>query len=732
MLRTTLIAAMLLLAPTAAGAIQLRWASGNTNLNFTDATRCTLIVAVDNGDPALPAAWHLIWVARGCGELAVKIDSTSTDTSTAHVFALGAPNRAEAAAHVKQADLQSRGTGFVTSARYILDLPAGSAGNFQVIASEAADTPPGRRIFRSGLVTFNGGIPAQFPPAIVYARADQSGTTFSTNIQGVGLGSARAIAVQSPDTTWSIPLQIDDSTDSTLSAHADVASELPAAILKVTAGGSLTSAIPLDGSSCANNDTGVEFSKFNFALYVDPDPGVSTKDFAFFLNHNLPSDTGPALFHLIYIRHVDSPPAETTFAHAWSNDLVTWRVDTDAFPNGQRFDSSDVNRWDRQSVWAPSIITSGDSTFMFYAGVQRVTLDQTIGYASTTDLDTCNTVWTRHDQPTWTTEGTSWAVRRRNVSGQGRQFRDPYLLRHPSSSPDSAGYYFLVFTAADSNDVTSMTSPLAVGIARNRFRGNLTSWLDFGFYPSTALANNGGIGQLEGPVLVPDKGSPTGWFIMFDNPGGAAQSARFERQTNPGELPSKTAVSSWTQPTTSLFQFLGNGPADSTVAGWQGLEYLSVSDNVQYLAGFTAEGVSHVFKNVPRFSDGPHSVQGIAISKINWSSRNFTLGTGNVTAVDDVDSPAKLVRLKCVEFRPLAHRVSWRITLPTAMEVRLDLFDVMGRHSRAVLHRVLAAGESVVTWDTTAEDGSLVRSGMYYARLSFEGGVRVAAFPIVR
>lgn len=449
-----------------------------------------------------------------------------------------------------------------------------------------------------------------------------------------------------------MPLEIDAATDASVVGHASAAVLPREAVVAITISDGPVSTNLLASATCSDNATAVEFSKFNFAYYVDPNPTASTKDFAFFYNHDKLGDTRPPLFRLMYIRHMDIPanptPAETTLAHAWSKDLVTWRVDTTAFLHGQRAFPSDIERWDRLSVWAPSLVADAvrDSTFMFYTGVDRRN-DQTIGYASTRDLDTCNTVWTRHPLPTWTTTQTRWAVQEK-PGGNPREFRDPYVFPHPH--PDSAGFYYMVLTAADSADkVAGVPYPQAVGLARNRDRHDLTRWLDYGYFASTAFPSTN-FRSLEGPTMFPDKGVPPGWISMFSNKDGGMQSARFERQT-PGLLPWVTSASSWSSPPENLFTYLSNGPTDSTVAGWQGTEYLSIGDNVQYLAGFGAEGVSHVFNGIPRFSNGAHLVQGIAISRMNWSGRNFTLGTGNVVSVDAAESPMSAVRMGCVEFR---------------------------------------------------------------------------------
>jgi hypothetical protein len=57
------LALLLLLIPTTSRAIQLHWISGETNINFTEATRCTLVVQADSVEVTLPSEWRLLWFA---------------------------------------------------------------------------------------------------------------------------------------------------------------------------------------------------------------------------------------------------------------------------------------------------------------------------------------------------------------------------------------------------------------------------------------------------------------------------------------------------------------------------------------------------------------------------------------------------------------------------------------------------------------------------------------------
>src|SRR5262249_26958662 len=61
--RNSWVLLLTLLVPHASSALQLRWSSGATDLSFSSATRCTLVVQADSAETRLPSEWRLLWVA---------------------------------------------------------------------------------------------------------------------------------------------------------------------------------------------------------------------------------------------------------------------------------------------------------------------------------------------------------------------------------------------------------------------------------------------------------------------------------------------------------------------------------------------------------------------------------------------------------------------------------------------------------------------------------------------
>ena len=440
-----------------------------------------------------------------------------------------------------------------------------------------------------------------------------------------------------------------------------------------------------------------------YYLFLDPDPYVLTKEFTLFFN-SVP-DTGAdrhqrrGLFHLIYQRTAGPQAAETSFGHAWSQDLFHWVVDTAAF-------SVDTTAWNSSHVWAPSLVEYQDKVYMFYTGVDAAD-DQSIGYASTSLLDTTNTVWDPDRVCVWTARDTRWAVADPPIYSSQTQFRDPFVMH----DPDQPGRLLMFYTAHDSVDYKLNRGGLAVGVARSQ-PGTVNAWEDLGYYPST-LRSVTKIAQLEGPHVFPVNGGNDGWRLMYSNAGSppgenGSTTLRVERLA-PGASVADTTPANWSAPQV-LRDYLGGS---STVFGWSGSEELHVS-GVDYLAGFTAWGPT---------------LQGIAISRVSWQGSEFSLGQPTVTGVDEYRSPARGVSMSLPGFAPHADRVTFQLDSPLALEARLEIFDTQGRRITSLLAGRIAPGRMSLTWDVAHEG---IASGVYFARLSFAGSSRSAILPIAR
>jgi len=441
-------------------------------------------------------------------------------------------------------------------------------------------------------------------------------------------------------------------------------------------------------------------------LFLDPDPYVSTKEFTLFHNlvpaPGLGPGAGRELFHLVYQRSGGPQASERTFGHAWSSDLLRWSVDTLAF-------TTDTTAWNAAHVWSPSLVHHEGRDYLFYTGVDEHE-DQSIGFAVTELLDTTNTVWELERVQVLSARDAPWAaVDPWTYSGQ-TQFRDPFVM----PDPDDPARLLMVYAAHDTVDLAAGTGGLVVGLARSE-PGQPDVWRDAGYYRST-LPRTTRINQMEGPHLFRSPGTDGAWWLMFSSggspPGEAGQGTiRFQRLA-PGYDVTDTSFSAWT-PGPPLMSYLED---DFTVFGWSGSEQARWG-TFDLLAGFTAWG--------PQF-------QGIALGRMRWSGDDFVLERPSVTAVDEWRSPSRDVRLEIVGGGPAASWVEFRIESPAAFEARLEVFDVSGRRVATPLEGSLAPGSSRVRWRLGGSGGVPLASGVYLARLTLPGGVRVARLVVTR
>ena len=71
---------------------------------------------------------------------------------------------------------------------------------------------------------------------------------------------------------------------------------------------------------------------------------------------------------------------------------------------------------------------------------------------------------------------------------------------------------------------------------------------------------------------------------------------------------------------------------------------------------------------------------------------------------------------------PFNPRTKLSFSLAEAQEIRLDIFDTRGARVRSLQSGLLAAGEHTATWDGLSDEGELMASGLYLARLAGKDG----------
>jgi len=91
----------------------------------------------------------------------------------------------------------------------------------------------------------------------------------------------------------------------------------------------------------------------------------------------------------------------------------------------------------------------------------------------------------------------------------------------------------------------------------------------------------------------------------------------------------------------------------------------------------------------------------------------------DLTGVDDI--PARALALGQNVPNPFNPKTDIRFSLPASGAVRLAVFDVQGRLVRTLLDGAMPAGDHLVSWNGTDQNGHQAPSGLYFYKLSSDG-----------
>ncbi|MBI5710341.1 MAG: hypothetical protein HZC42_08570 [Candidatus Eisenbacteria bacterium] len=304
-IRWLLVLIVLVPFPGTSSAIQLHWSSGSSDLIFSSATRCTLVVQADPQEGALPSEWRLLWVADSCEIRPVPLAAQAAcQQEVAEISNVSEPTSpADVAANLITATFCSA-VSAPSTALYLLDLPAGSRGRFKVVALDPTDSDS-NRVVQSAVATFNGGVETPFPSVILRASTVHRSTEFRLNAVGAGLADAWDFALAAPDGSWRQPLNVTSQGDEFITATASLAANVPACMVEAVgqnnaiAAASVPADPPPDLSAPSCPPEGDEFKMRE--VWPGHDPYlIQPKDFAFVPGGWTPGGTWT--FHLFYIR----------------------------------------------------------------------------------------------------------------------------------------------------------------------------------------------------------------------------------------------------------------------------------------------------------------------------------------------------------------------------------------------------------------------------------------------
>ncbi len=251
-------------------------------------------------------------------------------------------------------------------------------------------------------------------------------------------------------------------------------------------------------------------------------PGGFAKDFAMVKRNGV--------FHIFHIHSFWTGVDGNYFAHRTSTDMYHWSVQPSVMVGTQSYSSEPDGRngWNRDQIWAPSIVQHRGVYYMFYTGARQRpdwqncpgSLYQKTGVATSTDLWNWNLdldPWIAPNDVPWTLPD--------SCSYNYGNFRDPFVMQDPVSGewlmyyvtiPNQAAIDANIPCEGDCNDWGNVRYVVALSGARADFvsgkdwfdRGAL--WLTHAFHP---LGEN--LVAWESPHLFAQKrDEQTRWYLM--------------------------------------------------------------------------------------------------------------------------------------------------------------------------------------------------------------------------
>ena len=697
---------VLFLAPRSSTAIQLHWISGTSGQALAAAARCTLLVEADSS-ATLPDDWRLVWVADNDSAAAMPLvfhAETGVGSDPAIACEMVEPaDPAAAASNARGARFCYASPGAATSARLVLDAPAGARARLQVVAfvAQAADSMVGTTI-RSSEITLNGGCAGPYPPIVFRAASTHRLGQLEVRLVGANLKSVGSVPISALDSSWSYPLTLASKTDEQITAHAGLAAPLSEIVVGAAEeGGGLGAALvpadnfpPPEPQSCSSNFEGAQDTT-----------GLQPKDFSFI-------DAGDS-WHIFYTRQYQTTnytdrTNTRRIGHAVSTDqhLSSWTV-----VDRNAIQVREGRIWDNLHVWAPTIVRKpGDITYwMFYTGVQLDTIQQgfplvtseiqRIGIATSVDLNT----WTQDSAAVYFNKKTSWAFRDSTQHGNDSwQFRDPFVM----PDPENSGKWLMYFVTIDST-----LNTYVVGVARTA-GADLRVWEDLWPLRRTS-ATFMNAERDESPHALSRHGK--WWLLYTSNHYWGDQITYSLNATSPVDS------STWSQPDSLKGITCGQHPFPTMINQWHATEYVGIGSN-EYLSAF-ADNL---------FGGGEIQFTQIQPPDDSCPSDSIRLDCPDVwTGVEQAPraSAVKPISLMLVGACPVRGSVSLRLALQKGGLAQVAVYDVFGRRVATLASGWIPAGATILAWNARAER---VASGIYFARASGAGGRAVVRFPLLR
>jgi len=175
------------------------------------------------------------------------------------------------------------------------------------------------------------------------------------------------------------------------------------------------------------------------------------------------------------------------------------------------------------------------------------------------------------------------------------------------------------------------------------------------------------------------------------------------------------------------------GITDSFGAGYDDMYLIRTDGNGDTLWTTTYGGVNSDWAlQVEEASEGGYVLAGLTTSFGNGAFDIYLVKTGTDVAGVQVGPDQSRMRLAVSAVpNPATSTVAITYTLPSAGDVTVAIYDLLGREVRRLGAQAQAPGMHTITWDRANERGRAVQPGVYFCRVQAAGQIATGKITVV-
>ncbi len=182
--------------------------------------------------------------------------------------------------------------------------------------------------------------------------------------------------------------------------------------------------------------------------------------------------------------------------------------------------------------------------------------------------------------------------------------------------------------------------------------------------------------------------------------------------------------------------FSGNYASGSAYLSW-GASPASDLSNYRLYRGVILSFVPAIGNRIASptqasFTDPAGAPYWYKLSAVDAHGNESGFATLLPTGTTDVAGAPRELRIDPPSPNPSRGAIAFRVALPAAARVGVEMFDQLGRRVGAIAERAMEAGQRELTWNGLGEDGRPIASGLYFYQVRIGDRTMRGRIAIVR